>query len=232
MSKIKPLLGGLFTIALVAVYATPALAEWQSLPSTGSVTTGKIHPINGGAFNATFVGVSATFKCPASGIEAEWQIRSTGKILEEFKGPGQQLTKRGPHDQIVIKKWGTGKNGSESCLAEALGLKAGVEIAPCTLQIHQNVGATKEIAGDQITECLMKGLGCEIKIPPVTVETKGENFQLTGVTLENKGENQFALAGITGVKATASGGACLVSGTTNTARLESFEWEQLRMNAV
>jgi hypothetical protein len=232
MLKGKLLLGFAVVIAGYAAMVVPALAEWQSLPSTGSVTTGKIHTVNAGTFAATFNSVPTSVKCATSGVEAEWQIRSTGKILEEFKGPGQQLTKRGPHDQIVIKKWGTGKNGNESCVGEALGLKSAAEVAPCTLQIHQNAGVFKELPGDQVTECLIKTLGCEVKIPAVTTEAAGENFQLLGVNIENKGENQFDTANIKGIKATASGGSCLVAGSTTTAKLEELKWEQLGMNAV
>jgi hypothetical protein len=229
MLKMKLLLGMAVMVSAFAAMATPALAEWES---ASSATSGVIKALKGGALTATFGGVTTTVKCQAGSIGAEWQIRSTGKILEEFKGPGQQLTKRGPHDQIVIKNWGSGKNGSETCVTEAGILKGAAEVAPCTLQIHQKAGELKEIPGDQVTECLVKTLGCEIKIPPVTRETKGENWQLLGTTLENIGANQDDKANIKGIKATAGGGSCLIPGTDTNASLTGFEWEQLSMKAV
>jgi len=231
MLKMKLLLGMAIMVSAFAAMATPALAEWESATSATSGIV-KVAKAGGGVLTAHFGGVETTVKCQGASIGAEWQIRSSGKILEETKGPGQHLTKRGPHDQLVINNWGSGKNGSSTCTGEALGLKEPAEVAPCILQLHQKAGELKAIPGDQVTECLVKTLGCEVKIPPVTRETKGENWQLVGVTLENSGANQNDKGNVTGIKATAGGGSCLLPGTDTNASLTELEWEQVGMKAV
>jgi len=229
MQKLR--LGFGLTVMIIALVTmtTSALAEWESATNA---TSGAIKVLQGGSFNATFGGVPISLRCQAKSIGAGWQIRSSGKLFEITKGPGQHLTKRGPHDQLVITNWGSGKNGNSTCTAETLGLKEGFEVAPCILQLHQKASELKEIPGDQITECLVKAIGCEIKIPPVTRETKTENWQLLGTTLANIGSNQIAKANIIGIKATASGGSCLLPGTTTNASLTELEWEQVGMKAV
>jgi hypothetical protein len=227
MSRAKMLIGLVVLAGMLTAMTASAYAEFQSLPTKGQLTTGKITVLKSGALVNKIGANEFQVKCPISAIKAIWELRTTGKIFERVKGPGQQLTKRGPHLDINVLNWGE----TLGCETEHIGVKVVVLVEPCIIQIHQKAGELTNIKADVVTECRAKTLGCEIKYP-VAEEATSKNFQLGNVNLTNSGENLKALANITGMTTnqTKIGGMCPFVGA-GVGEVKEFEVEAEGVNA-
>ena len=198
MIKLRFLVGVAVVLGALMTAATPALAEFQSLPTKAQTTSGKSTVPKAGEFVAknTKGEVAGKITCLASHVVAQWSIRSPGQWFEEITGPGQRATKRGPHLQFTIN-WEATKG---DCSTEVAGLKLPTTVEPCILQLHQKALEFNNVKGDVITACVIKvpSVGCLITIPTAE-ETKGENFQLSKIDLSNVGEKQNDKITVTGI---------------------------------
>lgn len=230
MIKLKILVSVAVAIGALMAVAGPALAEFQSLPTKAQATSGKTLVLKGGEFVARNKAneVVAKVTCPTKGIKANWQIRSTGKALEDEKGPGQVETKRGPHLQYHIK-W---EEKAEECTSATGVGNLATTVEPCQLQLHQNAGQFTNVRGDVVTTCIFKVPGiCEIKVP-VLNETTGANYQLIGATLTNHGENQIEKVNVTGITQEVTNIFLCPLESNNKSELLNVELEQIGENAV
>jgi hypothetical protein len=212
MSKTRAVFGLVVIIGLFVISAAPASAWMQSL---NKGTTGK-----GSAGQTTFTNEGATIRCEK--VEGEWQIRTSGKITERVKGPGQQLTKEGPHEDIVIKT-------ANQCTAFGF---AGAELKPCVYQAEQPEKGGGVATWSQVSECVVVAKGnCEVKLV-----AEAANEHLKTITLENSGTNDKLLAKVTGITtvATSLGGlGCVgIKNLKNATGTASIPWVPEEQNFV
>jgi hypothetical protein len=168
-------------LMILAVAAIPASA-WFHGTSPQGPTTG---------LTSIFAGTGTSF-FSCSKWEGAWHIESSGKVLEQSKGPGQQLTKEGPHEAYTIPKW----NG---CFVHAGTIVAPITVKPCILQVEQplkgvNTGGTMSIA----EACLIKvaipsketlELKCEVNVPVLGNERLPKvEYATAGANVEAKYE--------------------------------------------
>ena len=151
MQKLKLLAIFMASLSVLAVAATPASAFFEA---TNGRTSG---PATAGSTTLTQAKGNSISCSKAVGA---WVIRSTGKVFEQTKGPGQQITKQGPHQDISVSKW-------EGCFANA---KTPVVVEPCVIQIAQPKGASLGW-GSVVTQCqiiitLAPGIVCNIHVSP------------------------------------------------------------------
>jgi len=224
MIKLKFFVGLAVVLGALMATAGPALAEFQSIPSKGTATSGSFVNVASGELLAKNSKGEVAAKTTCPNISGEWKIRSTGKISEETKGPNQQPTKRGPHQQFQVK-WETTVNG---CLTTAGGVTVPSNVEECQLQIHQQRGVVTNVKADVLTTCVIKvgAIGCTITVPAAN-EATGANFQLSKVDLENKeGKNDLIKASVTGLTNT-SEPSCAGVAAGNSAELQGLEIEAL-----
>jgi hypothetical protein len=189
-------------IAVLAISATPAFAEFQS-NSAETHGTGKSGEI-------VLEGGGATLNCTSA--DGEWKIQTKGPILEHNKLGKQEPTTKGPHLNLTISKW----NG---CKAKSKEIK---EVTPtvgaCTLQLEQPAGSFTA-KGGVVSACKVEikvlFFTCVITVPPANEQT-GLNFGLVKNTLENSGSNLITVANDSGITTEAKG-TCLGVVGTNTA---------------
>jgi hypothetical protein len=227
MLNLRRLIGLAVVFGAFLVIVAPALAEFQSLPTKSQLTSGKIIPLS----SAVFVfhnpkgEVFGEFACRAEGMSGTWKIRSTGKFLEEIKGPSQRETKRGPHLQLEIS-W---EKAPLECIAGA----AAITVEPCVLQLHQIPGEFS-VAGDIVSGCAIELrwllATCKIEVPQGN-ESTGENFQLRKTDLSNSGSNQREEVNIASITQKVTGKLCPLE-TNKTMQVERFEFEAEGVNAV
>jgi hypothetical protein len=180
VSKAKLFLGLAVIVGMLAVSVAPAGAWFKAL--TAGATSGPFH-----AGVVTFTNQGATSTCEK--LEGAWQIRTSGKISERGAGPGQQLTKEGPHLDVIISKW-------NKCTSFGF---VGATISPCVLQIEQpNKGQTTALTLSVVTACTSVAPGnCELIIAP-----EAANEHLKTISIENSGVNLKANVSVTGVTST------------------------------
>ena len=195
MGKIRALLGLTVMVALLAISAAPAFAEFESTTATvfkGQSTAGKTL--------FTYVKGGLTVTCESAGDW--WSVRKGPKNTEQIE------VRRGEHLNILVEASEKGEHGWKKCKA-SLGNAA--KVSACEFQIHQKVGELLNVKGDVITGCTIEALLCTIKVPGTgTNETGTENFQLGKTTLETSGTNLKAKVEVTGITATANSG-CLTT---------------------
>jgi hypothetical protein len=162
---------------MFAVSVAPAGAWFKAL--TAGATSGPGH-----AGSTTFTDQGASVTCEKA--EGAWQIRSTGKVSERGSGPGQQLTKEGPHLDLIVSKW-------NNCTAFTF---INSTVSPCILQLEQpNKGQLTGLTGTVVTECIVTATGnCELKVAP-----EAANEHLKTITIENVGTTVVANVAVTGV---------------------------------
>ncbi|HEY7830610.1 MAG TPA: hypothetical protein VIC06_08615 [Solirubrobacteraceae bacterium] len=160
-------------VAVLAVSAAPAFAEFQS-------NTGVGHG-EGNSGAVVLEGGGATLECTSA--EGEWEILSGG--VEATKGTSMQ---------IKSKKFNGCKAKSSIINGAAATVKA------CTFELKQAAGSTKAV-GSTVTECTVevKVLGtCTIKVPggqtgleKNTLSNSGSNLltvaEDTGITTKPSG---------------------------------------------
>lgn len=209
MVKIR-LLAGLVAVAgILAVSATPALAEFES--ANGAAQQGKFH-----TSTMTFEGGGATLTCTS--IQGKWYIQVFGHIIE------QQRKFAGPHLGIDFQV-------SIGCKAKSSIIKeVNAELSQCIFHVTSasagsttGVGAfipltegAKEEAGCVVT---VKVLGtCIIKIP--TTDESSFNFNLSSNSFANSGKNLLITATDSGITEKPNA-ACLGIKETNEGKLKS-----------
>jgi hypothetical protein len=191
MQRAKLVLAFTAALMILAVAAIPASAWFH-----GKTPQGNAHGLP-----STLSGPGAgSFTC--SKWEGAWHIESSGKVLEQSKGPGQQLTKEGPHEAYTISKW-------NECLAHAGTSNIPITVKPCILQVEQplkgvNTGGT----GSVVEACLIKlvvpatekspEVKCEIGIPVLG------NERLPKVEYATAGANVEAKSEVKGLRDTVS----------------------------
>jgi hypothetical protein len=186
-------------LLVLAVTAIPAAAWFES--STAS--TSGIARSSGAAILEQASG--GKFQC--SKTEGAWKIRSSGKTSEQEKGPGQQPTKQGPHQDLFISKW-------EGCFAIAGTTAVPATAEPCELQLEQpeklGTTGTASVASEcRIKVVLAPEVECIIHFIPVS------NQRLKTVNYSKSGpETVSSIANITGVVNTATeiDGGCMAAG--------------------
>jgi hypothetical protein len=181
MTRLKLVFGLAVIVGMFAVSVVPASAWFKSLTAgatSGAASTGTV----------TFSDEASTIDCEK--VEGAWQVRTTGKLAERVEGPGQQITKEGPHLDVMVSKW-------KGCTAYGF---IGAEVKPCVLQMEQpNKGQTTGVTLSVATECTAVATGnCELKVAPEA------NEHLKTVTLENAGPNLVATFALTGVTSTST----------------------------
>jgi hypothetical protein len=169
MTKTKALLGFVVMVALLAVSASPAFAEYES---TGSKTAG-----TGLAGKMTFTTGTLGITCEKT--EGEWKIRK----LEE-KEPEAKL---GGGLHILAKKWNNCKNS----------IFGGATVKECEFKLEQaKKGLTTGIEAVIVTGCEVKALSCTIAIsatealnakPTITQTNSGSNLILKTEVTEISG---------------------------------------------
>jgi hypothetical protein len=159
-------------LLILAATAIPASAWFNA--RTNGATQGLFH--SGGA---------QVFTLPSGGeltcskAVGAWHIESSGKVLEQNKGPGQQLTKQGPHLGLTVSKW-------EGCSATG---EIPVVVEPCLLQVEQPVKTVNKGTGSVGTACNVKiiALQCEFAILNAHNEfLKEAAFAASGLNVEVK----------------------------------------------
>jgi hypothetical protein len=164
MIKAKLLVVFSTMIAVLAVSAAPAFAEFQS-------NTGVGHGA-GSSGAVVLEGGGATLEC--TGAEGEWKILSGGK--EATKGTSMQIN---------TKKW----NGCKAKSSIIKGVTANVK--ECTLELTQAAGETKA-KGSTVTECTVevKVHGtCTIKVPAGQTGLEKNVLENSGENLLTKAED-------------------------------------------
>jgi len=218
------------TLGALTATAAPALAIFQSLPTKAQATNGKSTVISSGTFSLsdTKGAEQATFKCPSAGMTVEWKLRSTGKLIEETKGPNQQPTKRGPHLQFQVK-W---ERTTAGCIIATFGMEFPTDVAECQIQLHQQEGVLLNVPADIVSDCVIKipGLNCTSTIAAAN-EANGDNFQLSKANLNNKAENVLVKGEITGLTQKVAGTGCPLQ-SDKLAALKGLELEPIGVNAV
>jgi hypothetical protein len=163
-------------VAVLAVSAVPAAAEFQS-----KQTQGKVHVLASGEFK---IGTTAVVTCVASEIESQWHIQSEGQIKQQ-----QKAATEGPILLIQVKSWG-------KCTTKISGEKGlTTEIKPCDLRMYQNT--TGEASTGIATSCMLT-IGTESKEPiceariPAGMETEAESNEGINVGLLEAALNEAA----------------------------------------
>jgi hypothetical protein len=180
MNGRKMSLGILLVLMLVSLGGASANAAFEAKNPGG---TGK-----GSAGETTFKDESAIINCEKRTV-SYYQERTSGKWEEINKGPGEQPTKQGPHEEVVV-------GPSSNCTAFGF---VGAEVKPCSFQLEQ---LTKggSVTNTYVTECVIVAKGnCELKI----AATKA-NERLAEVVVGNEGANSFAKLNVTGITTTAT----------------------------
>jgi hypothetical protein len=187
MFKIKLLVGLAGLMTTLFVVAAPAMAEFESNGATNS------GPIKTFPEKSTFqtLNEGPTVECKAKNTEGkviasgEWQIQmktynQQGKYF--YQGP----TKKGPHEQLKIDKWGvcTGPTGIATTIQCALQIEIG----------GQNGNATSAVngTGSVVPPGCSVTIGtptnnCTINVP------QGGNRELQGVTIKNLAPNEVEI---------------------------------------
>jgi hypothetical protein len=154
MTKIKALFGLTMLVALLAISAAPALAQFES-------TTGKTIG-TGTAGKSTFTTGTLSVTCEKA--EGEWKIRL---------GKEQKEAKLGEHLNTLVTKWNKCKNN----------VFGGATVKSCEYQQEQPTkGITTNILISVITACEVKALGCTITIPAEGNKGLGKTTQITSGT--------------------------------------------------
>lgn len=225
-------------IAVLALSAIPASAEFKSTQSQGNINI-----LNAGEFKDSGIPVT----CPKEEIKAQYHIQTKGQI----KGQQKQTTK-GPHLLIQVKSWGT------KCKATVLGLGIPTTVKPCDFQLVQRTSEGQKEAGSPAlasggvaTSCLLKiGVNpeeptCELQIPTgmeTAQETdQGINVGLETAELKNSGANLIAKINATkggkgqlgtGIRVEPVGGkGCPITSVNEGGTLTGVEGEAIGLNA-
>jgi len=179
MSKLK-ILGVLVGITgTLAFSVIPAYAEFKS-KATPEQTRGRIHALSA----AVFKDEGAMVECPASGIEAQYQIQVKGQIKRQLES-----TKKGPYLNIQVKNWGNcttliGMNQTKD------------KVKPCGFREAQRQTTEASIG---VAEGCTIAIGeepvvCEFQLPTgmetASESDQGINVGLKKATLANTGNNQ------------------------------------------
>jgi len=209
------LIGLAIVIGAFAVTGTTAIAEFGITSKTGFAKTGKIEVIKSGEFNFTLGEHSYKTTCIGPGITGLWEIRSTGKLLELSKGPGQQLTKRGANLIVQITDWG------ESCKAI---------FKPCSFQFHSESTKLVNIKFAIATECVIKIPNCSIHMLP---GEPTKNFNLSKIQGENTKESLELTTMVSGIAAKiVEETTCDPLGPTETGELVGMQLRAVGVNIV
>jgi len=172
-------------VAVLALSAAPAFAEFQSNSSatSGTAKTGPLVIEGGGA----------TLECTSA--EGEWKIQTAGKLKEHEKEGKQVASTKGPQQFIPLTKF----NGCLAKTSEMKGLKPTVKA--CTLHLTQELGST-HAKGAIVNVCEIETkvlfFTCKLSTPAANEET-GVNFNLEKNQLENSGNNLLVTAEDTGI---------------------------------
>jgi hypothetical protein len=182
MSKARVCFGLAVIVGMFVVSVAPASAWFKAL--TAGARSGTHHA---GVATVTIQGSSVT----CEKLEGAWQIRTTGKVGERSTGPGQQLTKEGPHEELIVSKW-------NKCTAFGF---VGATVSPCIIQLEQpNKGQTTGFTLSVVLECKVVATGnCELKIAP-----EAANEHLKSVSGENSGPNVKDVLAGTGITSTST----------------------------
>lgn len=185
MIKVKLVAVFSAVIAVLAVSATPAFAEFQSNSSatSGVAKTGPLVIEGGGA----------TLECASS--EGEWKIQTAGKLAEHEKEGKQVAATKGPQQFIPLTKFTECKAKTK----EMSGLKPTVKA--CTLHLTQELGSL-HAKGAIVNVCEIETkvlfFTCKLSTPAAN-ETTGVNFNLEKNQLANSGSNLLVTAEDTGI---------------------------------
>jgi hypothetical protein len=186
-------------VAVLAISAAPAFAEFESTTTHGSFKTGEV----------TLEGGGGTLTCTST--SGEWKIRTAGKIEEQEKAGKQEPTTKGPHLNLTINTW----NGCN--VTTKSGIKAKPTVGACTLQLEQAPGVLKA-KGGVVSSCKVETkvffITCTLTTPAAK-ESGNVNFGLESNLLENSGSNLLVTAADTGITTTASSG-CNAGGVEST----------------
>jgi hypothetical protein len=203
MQRTKLVFAFASTLLVLAVTAIPAAAWFEGTNGTSGLAKS-----SGASVLTQAKGNTVT----CSKAEGPWKIRSTGKVTEQTKGPGQQPTKQGPHQDLYISKW-------EGCFASGAAGTAPATVEPCELQLEQPLKGGTVGTGSVASECRVKVvLGvtskgtlveCEIKVAPTS------NEKLATVNYSKTGASVSEIANITGLTNTIAEkeSGCLAVGT-------------------
>jgi hypothetical protein len=191
MFRFKMLLGLAGIIAALAVSAAPAFAEFEA---KGQWKQAVKVTVSGQFIDAG----NAKVKCPANEIEATASVQSKGVINEHEKGGKQVQTKKGPHLNINVLKWGA---NCEATIGATV-IKP-VTVSPCELQAQQKIGQTTALGG-VVKPCVIKAGPCELTAlegkETTPEKNEGKNVGLSEIKLENKGSNLFTIINTKGVE--------------------------------
>ncbi len=186
-------------VAVLAFWATPAFAEFESTTTHGAFKTGA----------ALLTGGGGTLSCTST--SGEWKIRTAGKIEEQEKEGKQVPATKGPHLNLTISTW----NGCN--VTTKSGIKATPTVGPCTLQLEQGPGVLNA-KGGVVASCKVETkvffITCVLTTPPAK-ESEKVNFGLEKNALENSGANLLTTAEDTGITTTVTSG-CKTGGVEGT----------------
>jgi len=200
----------ILTLGIMIVVTTPAFAEFASNngapKGTSTITSTGVFSFNG-----------IVFHCRAEGVTTAWTILTSGKVGE------QAPTTKGPDQRFAIK-WQT-TAGDKKCMSTIGASEFSFTAGPCNIQLEQIAGKLTEVHGSIESECEIKIIGCDIKMPAA----KGtKNKGLKSLNVANKGKNLgLTNTNLEGITYTSTGVGCTALGEFANGKISGLEAEMI-----